>query len=217
MISDPTRLQLGALKIDQQRPLLICDVDDVVVDFITCFGTFLHEQEMLLRPTPKSFHGEIVTFDRETYIGEQAAMSLVDEFFATRTHSMTPVAGSVASILEIAKVAEVVFLTNLPHSAGDQRRQNLAGLGLPFPCVTNSGPKGPAIVQLAQMSKGPVVFVDDSPFFISSAFEHAPDVHLVHFLHHEGFAAHAPQLDFVSLRAHSWDDVLPHVLDLVKG
>jgi hypothetical protein len=217
MISDPTRVQLAALQVNANRPLLICDVDDVVVDFIHCFSGFLHEQELRLRPTPKFFHGEIITADRETYVGEQATMSLIDEFFATRTHSMTPVAGSVASIQEIAKVAEIVFLTNLPHSAGDQRRTNLDGLGLPFPCITNSGPKGPAIVQLAQMSKGPVVFVDDSPFFISSAREHAPHVHLVHFLHHEAFAAHAPVLDFVSLRAHSWDYVRPHVLDLVNG
>ena len=50
----------------------------------------------------------------------------------------------------LARAADVVLLTNLPHSAGDHRRENLAGHGLNFPVVTNSGPKGPAINDLAQ-------------------------------------------------------------------
>ncbi len=217
MISEPTRQQLAILKIDPARPLLICDVDDVVVDFIADFGAFLHEQELRLRPTPRFFHGEIVTIDRESYVGEQATLSLIDQFFAECTATMRPVANSVESVKEIAQVANVVFLTNLPHTAGDQRRQNMRSLGLPFPVITNSGPKGPAIVHLSGLTTRQTVFVDDSPFFITSAYEHAPHVKLVHFLHHEKFAAHAPMLDFTSLRAHSWDEARPHVLGLLAS
>jgi hypothetical protein len=216
MISEPTRIQLATLKIAPNRPLVICDVDDVVVDFIACFDEFLHGQEMRLRPTPKFFHGEIITIDRETYVGEQATMSLIDEFFATRTSIMRPVANAIDSITEISAHAEIVFLTNLPHSAGDQRRENMVNLGLPFPVITNSGPKGPAIDHIAKQTSGPVIFIDDSPFFITSAHEHAPHVKLIHFLHHEAFAVHAPVLDFVSLRAHSWQEAKPHVLELIR-
>ncbi len=49
--------------------------------------------------------------------------------------------------MNIEKSADVIMLTNLPHEAGDDRRANLAGHGLNFPVVTNSGPKGPAIQQ----------------------------------------------------------------------
>jgi hypothetical protein len=138
-------------------------------------------------------------------------MSLIDEFFAAHTQSMTALEGAVESLLDIATVAEVVFLTNLPHTAGDQRRVNMKALGLPFPVITNSGPKGPAIVHLAAMTKKQTAFIDDSPFFISSAHERAPEVELVHFLHNADYEVHVPVLDYVGLRATSWKQAHSHL------
>ena len=109
------------------------------------------------------------------------------------------------------------MLTNLPHFAKSDRTENLADLGITYPVITNSGPKGPAIKNLAARTNGPVVFVDDSPGFIQSANEHAPHVKLVHFLQDERFAKHTPHFDFVSLRTHSWDFVKPHILDLTAA
>jgi hypothetical protein len=141
----------------------------------------------------------------------------VVQFFAERTLAMKTIDGAVEALLNIEKSADVVMLTNLPHEAGDDRRANLAGHGLNFPVVTNSGPKGPAIRKIAAQIEAPVVFIDDSPGFITSAFEHAPDVHLIHFLHDERYARLVPPLDFVSLRTHTWEEVHPHVLDLISG
>ena len=70
---------------------------------------------------------------------------------------------------------------------------------------------------LVSRTKKPAVFIDDSPAFISSAYDHAPDVHLVHFLHDERFARHIEPLDYVSLRAASWAEARPHILDLISG
>ena len=62
-----------------------------------------------------------------------------------------------------------------------------------------------------------MVFIDDSPGFTTSAFQHAPDVHLIHFLHDERYARLVPPLDFVSLRTHTWEEVHPHVMELIAG
>ncbi len=107
------------------------------------------------------------------------------------------------------------MLTNLPHAAAEDRRSNLKGHGLSFPVVTNSGPKGPAVKALAGLAQGPAVFIDDSPGFLASAREHAPDVHLIHFLHDDRFARHIEPLDYVSLRTHSWAEVKPHASLLI--
>jgi hypothetical protein len=142
---------------------------------------------------------------------------LIDRFFDERTRHMAPIDGAIDSLLHIGETADVVLLTNLPHSAGDHRRENLAGHGLPYPVVTNSGPKGPAIRDLLRRArKSSAVFIDDSPAYIASAYEHAPEVQLVHFLHDERFARHIEPLDYVSLRTASWTEAKPHILGLIS-
>ena len=97
-----------------------------------------------------------------------------------------------------------------------RHRSALADHGLPFPVVTNSGPKGPAISDLLRRAgRRDAVFIDDSPNFISSAYEHAPEVHLIHFLPDQRFARHIAPLDYVSLRTGRWDEARPHVMALI--
>jgi hypothetical protein len=125
--------------------------------------------------------------------------------------------GAVESLQTLGNHANVVLLTNLPHHSAEARRENLRGHGLEFPVITNSGPKGPAVKALAEMVRGPVVFVDDSPSFIASAYEHAPRACLVHFLHDERFARHLKPADYVSLRTASWDEARPHIITELGG
>ena len=63
--------------------------------------------------------------------------------------------------------------------------------------------------------KRKAVFIDDSPQYIASAYEYAPEVHLIHFLHDERFARHIAPLDYVSLRTGRWDEAKPHVMALI--
>ena len=61
------------------------------------------------------------------------------------------------------------------------------------------------LVSNGNQTREAVVFVDDSPGFIASARQHAPAVHLIHFLHDDRFARHIEPFDYVSLRTASWD------------
>ncbi|MFO1122132.1 MAG: hypothetical protein U1F47_07430 [Hyphomicrobiales bacterium] len=214
MISETTLAQLARLDLTG-RPLLICDVDEVVVHFTREFEDFLAERRLWLDTSSFALNGNVRHRDGNAPVEAGRVAELIDVFFAERTLHMSPIDGAVESLIEIGQVADVVLLTNLPHSAGEDRRRNLERHGLPFPVVTNSGPKGPAIRQLAQMTRAPSVFVDDSPSFIASAYEHAPEVHLVHFLHDERFARHIEPFDFLSLRTGSWDEARPHIAGLI--
>jgi hypothetical protein len=216
LISDETKLQLGKLQSVAERPLVICDVDEVIVHFLSDFDSFTREKGFRLDRGSHSWGSNISHLATGDVATPETCTELVEEFFATRTKSMQAIDGAVASLLALAEVADVIMLTNLPHWAGDDRRINLAGHGVPFPVVTNSGPKGPAIQHLAGQRDAPVVFVDDSPHFVMSARDHAPDVHIVHFLQDEAAAANAPVYDFVSLRTHSWDIALPHILNILS-
>lgn len=216
MISDITRKQLDTLSFTG-RPLVICDVDEVIVHFTRDFETYITRHGLWLDFSSFALNGNIRHTANGKPADEQLVARLITDFFDERTRHLEPIDDAVDSLLHIAEMADVVLLTNLPHSAGDHRRENLAGHGLSFPVVTNSGPKGPAINDLASRAAAPTVFIDDSPSFIASAFDHAPAVHLVHFLHDERFARHIEPLDYVSLRTGSWKDAKPHILGLISG
>lgn len=214
MISDITARQIGTLRFSG-RPLVICDVDEVVVHFTRDFESFIGAHGLWLDPASFALSGNIRHALDNSPADDQLIMDLVGRYFADRTLHQEPIEGAIDALLHIGKTADVVMLTNLPHTAGDDRRQNLERHGLPYPVVTNSGPKGPAIAELSRLARQPAVFIDDSPSFIASAHAHAPDVHLVHFLHDERFARHVEPMDYVSLRTASWSEARPHILSLV--
>jgi hypothetical protein len=216
MIHEITAAQIAQLNINQHRPLVICDVDEVIVHFTREFEEFLDGRGMEL---DFSTHTQFFAISRYKHnqepVGSKETGKVVDQFFAERTLDMQTIEGAIDSLQNIARFADIVMLTNLPHEAGDDRRKNLQRHGLSFPVITNSGPKGPAIARIASQVSAPVIFIDDSPGFIASAYEHAPNVHLIHFIQDERFGRMIMPLEFVSLRTDNWKDLHPHVLGLI--
>lgn len=212
---ETTRDQIAKLRFTG-RPLVICDVDEVVVHFTRDFESYLDQRSLWLDTSSFALNGNIRGRDGGLPLSPSDVAALIESFFAERTLHLEPIDGAVDALLHFAGAADVVMLTNLPHAAAEDRRRNLKGHGLSFPVVTNSGPKGPAVKALADLAGGPAVFIDDSPGFLASAREHAPDVHLIHFLHDDRFARHIEPLDYVSLRTHSWSEVKPHASRLIK-
>ena len=213
---DLTRDQIAQLRFTG-RPLVICDVDEVVVHFTRDFESYLKQRNLWLDTSSFALNGNIRSLDGGLSLAAADVQALIESFFAERTLHLEPIDGAIEALLHFAEAADIVMLTNLPHAAAEDRRKNLKGHGLSFPVVTNSGPKGPAINHLVARAAKPAVFIDDSPSFIASAYDHAPDVHLVHFLHDERFARHLEPLDYVSLRTGSWKEARPHILELISG
>jgi hypothetical protein len=209
MIPVLTKLQVDKITLSGQKPLLICDVDEVIVHFVNDFEAYLDQRGYALMITDAHLSGRSIQSKNSGGLLEaEHCYAMIGAYFAERTHAMQPIAGAIDAISEIAGLADVVFLTNLPAEAGDARRKNLSAHGLEFPVITNSGPKGPAIRALAAKTQQPVAFVDDSPSFLKSSFEYAPHVTTVHFLQDERFLPFAPQFDFLGHRSNNWPDTL---------
>lgn len=215
MASEVVRAQISTLKLLPARALVICDVDEVVVHFTRALEVYLEKQGHYLDAASLALDGNIRRRADNAPAPRQVVGELIENFFVAHTHELEPIDGAIEALLEIGGHANVVMLSNLPAGSADHRRENLRGLGLDYPLVVNSGPKGPAVKALAELVEAASVFIDDSPHFIASAREHAPDVHLVHFMHDERFARHVKPYDYLSLRAASWTEARPHVLELV--
>lgn len=215
MISAFTQTQLDNLKIDNRRPLIICDVDDVVVHFLRGFDALLADLDHEIVANSFSLGGNVLHRQTRQEMSDEAVSRLIDDYFVAKTEFMEAIDGAVASLNALSEKASVVMLTNLPHHAREKRIRNLQSHGLHFPVITNSGPKGPAIKNLENRTSGPVVFVDDSPSFVQSSYEHAPDVKIVHFLHDERFAKLHQPFEFVSRTTGTWSDARHHIEGLL--
>ncbi len=176
--------ELRDLPIRPDRPLLVVDCDEVMVDFAGHLGRFAESLGIVMRLERYELEGAF----RETSTGRRLAfpeaIGLIQRFFAEETARQAALPGAAEALDRLSDAAQIVVLTNVPHRARPARIANLAGLGMGYPLVANEGGKGRALAWLAsRLAPGvPIAFVDDSPSQIASAARRAEAVRRVQFL-----------------------------------
>jgi hypothetical protein len=178
MSDDPeTARQIAELSLDT-RPLLVLDVDDVLLEFIRPFVRYLDGEGYSLKFDSFRLNGNV----RHALTDEPADEALVGEFvsrfFDAQADWQTLTDGAADALESLAGDVEIVLLTAMPHRHREFRRQHLLNIGLPYPVVTTEAAKGPAIASLRGISGRPVAFVDDMPHNLVSARKSLPDSHL---------------------------------------
>ena len=115
MISDPTQQQLSELKISATKPLLISDVDEVIVHFIREFEEFIGKSGLSIKPGNPAEPYDI--FDAKTgqALSTATTFELVNEFFVQHTRGMKAINGAIEGLTSLSNHATVVMLTNLPQ------------------------------------------------------------------------------------------------------
>jgi len=129
------------------RPLLICDVDEVVLHLVDPFAKLLDEMGFVLRTHSFQLTGNI--FNKET--GDEATQEDVwrglDQLFKEQNHRQNIVDGALEGLNGLSRNMDILFLTNMPHPYRELRIDHLKNLGLNFPLVTNTKSKVPAILE----------------------------------------------------------------------
>lgn len=182
MSDDPeTARQIEELASDN-RPLLVLDVDDVVLDFIRPFPRYLEANGYELRLESFRLHGNIYHRDSGALAQSDRVSALITDFFQAQAEWQSVTAGATEALTVLSRDAEIVLLTAMPHRYRAIRRAHLDALGLDYPLLTTEMAKGPAILRLRGRTKRPVAFVDDQLRNLVSAAESVPDAHLFHLM-----------------------------------
>lgn len=205
------------LRLDPDIPLIVCDVDEVIVHFLRGLEEFLADNGLWLDPASFALNGNI----RRRADGEPLHADdlgpVLNRCFAAKTRDLELIEGAREALAELAGATQVVLLSNLPEEFAEDRRHNLARHGIDYPFFTNVGPKGPAVSDMAQSQRAPVVFIDDSPSNLRSVAQHVPRAEIVHFMQDQRFARHVGRFDYVSLRTDNWADTKAHILGLIRA
>jgi hypothetical protein len=203
----------------ERRPLVVVDVDEVVLRFVAPLERRLLTMGYRFTPVTFAITGNVYPAGSARALPAEEVRAAIDAFYESTAAIQEPVEGAVAALARIADLAEVVLLSNLPERHAEARRRRLAELGIDARLLVNDGPKGPAVAALAgddPEARG-VVFVDDGPIHLASVRDRVAGVRLIQFVDDERFFRMAPAIAGVWLRTRSWHEVTERIEALFGG
>lgn len=191
------------------RPLIISDVDDVILEFIEPYQRFLSAQGLKFLPRSFRLTGNVVRVDDETAVTEDIVQKSLHDFFDEQHAWQTPFQHVMTALPALAEEADVVFLTAMPPKFTAKRRQFLNELGLHFPMVAVETAKGPIASLIRDRHTAPVVFVDDMAHNLASVSEHLPDFLLLSLAPPSAVHAMAPKPPEAARVVRDWAEAAP--------
>jgi hypothetical protein len=188
------------------RPLVVCDVDEVVLEFLDPFDRYLNSIGHKLHPDSFRLHGNIRSIMEDLVAAHDQVNRMEEEFFATQDKWQVPAKGVDAALRSLSRDADIVFLTAMPPRHHDVRRTLLDLHGLDFPMIATEEPKGPVVAALIGDRNVPAVFVDDIVRNLGSVRTHAPGCLLMHLMANQVFRAMGPKPEKDVVIAEDWVD-----------
>lgn len=212
-----TLAQLETLEIVPGRPLIVVDVDDCIAVYIEHLACYMRARDLDLRLESYELEGAMFRAGSDKALPFADCIDIIHDFFREECRHQALIPGAGEALHNLAADAQIVILTNAPAFAGDDRRQNLAAQGIPWPVVMNEAGKGRALAWLAGKAKAPTAFVDDSVHQIESVKKHAPDVLRLHFAGVPNVRRLFPECAAATVQVRDWaqaENVLREGLDL---
>jgi hypothetical protein len=211
MSDDPeTARQIAELAADD-RPLLVLDVDDVVLEFIRPFPNYLKTRGYGLTMASFRLTGNIAETATGRLVEQPEVTELLADFFDTQSEWQSITDGAAQALARLGERAEIIMLTAMPHKHRAVRRAHLDALGLTYPLLTTEMAKGPAVAKLRGNRGRPVAFVDDQPPNLVSARNFVADAHLFHLMADNSLREFLPPLPDDIIVVQDWHEAAPKI------
>ena len=196
---------------NHDNPLLICDVDEVVLHLVDPFVQVLEERGYVLKDHSFRLTGNVFHARTSHEASQDEVWARLTQLFEEQDRRQQIIEGVVDNLNALAATVDVVFLTNMPHEFRDVRRAHLANHGLEFPLITNTRSKVPAIQTLVDHCVHPVGFIDDTPKNLEQVRDGVEGMHLFHFMANEHFRELAESIEGVDFSTVDWRHAREHI------
>jgi len=181
------------------RPLVICDIDEVVLEFIDPLQDFLASVDHRLHADSYRLTGNVRRIDDGTAASREQVSEFQEAFFAAQHQWQRPARDAKRVLDGLAQKADVVFLTAMPPRHQQARRALLDSLALTYPMIATEDAKGPIVARLIGDRRVRAAFIDDIHTNHASVRDFAPGCLLISLMASQAFRALAP---------HPGDDVV---------
>ncbi len=203
--------------INPDKPLLIVDADEVLLQFVTHLEAFASEDGFKVELRGYQLTGNIIHASTNEVATQETVSDLISRFFKVCVLQMQAVDGAARSLKRLSDHLDIIILSNVPSFAKAGRIQNLRDLGMSYPFIANEGPKGSSVAFLTEHLKAPSFFIDDLPLQHTSVAKHAPDCHRIHFVADPRLGALVSKADNAHHRIDDWDEVHDHITQHING
>ena len=216
MLSEEISNQIETLELNPDRPLIISDADEVLLQFMRQFEIYLDRNDMWIDLSSFRLQGNI------KYKGSDEAVdmtnrNIIDDFFAAETLNFSPVEGAAEALNVLSKEAQIIILTNIPLAQKNERQINLSKHGMDYPVIVGSGLKGPAVKSLGEKINAPLFFLDDIPHNINSVAEYVPTSGRIHMIADPRLSKLIGAAEGASARIDQWQEAQAWILDKLAG
>lgn len=211
-LSDGLLRQIKDIEIIPDKPLLITDADEVLLNFVSCFQEYLSEKDLWYDLSSYSLFGNIK--DHSNNAIENSLVSFhLENFFKTNAKIITFAQDSIKYVkLLIEKLNfQIVVLTNIPFKYLEDRKICFKNNGLDLPMIAGSGPKGKIIKELISKHKDKNFFIDDLAPHIISSKDHAENVKTIHFISNKDLSKLAITPVQADIRANNWKEIYNYI------
>jgi hypothetical protein len=206
VVTDPSQVRLG------DRPLIVCDIDEVVLEFLSPLTRFLRSHDYDLLPRSFRLHGNIVSLLDGAEMDRDEFDRFHEIFFETQDLWQAPAERAVETLHALAADADIVFLTAMPPRHHEVRRKLLDRFDLCFDMIASEQPKGPIVAALHDRRELPVAFIDDIQRNLLSVADHVPECLLLNMMANADFKPFAPPPTGTIVQASDWS----HAAELMR-
>lgn len=189
-----------------ERPLLVCDIDEVVLEFLTPFANFLRDSGRELLPRSFRLQGNIIDSETNTEIADTLTTELLEEFYARQDAWQMPAEQVAETLEDLSAYADIVFLTKMAPRHQSVRRALLDRHGLHYPLLASESQKGPIVKRLHDGRDHRLVFIDDILRNLLSVRDHVPGCLLINMMANADFRALAPDPGDGIVKAGNWPE-----------
>ena len=211
-----TKKQISNLNIDPNLPLMIFDADEVLVHFAEPFATYIKKHNHRLHLTGYRLDNAIKKADTDEVADPDTAKDLVWGFINEETKSQPAAKGAPQALKKLQAYAQIIILSNVPHSVHDDRVANLKSLNMDYPLISNEGMKGPAVREILRNHKAQSFFIDDNPYQVESVYQDNQQTVCVHFSVCDLVKPYMPKAVGASIEPTSWEDLVSQLIGRLK-
>ena len=205
--------QIENLNINCNKPLLISDADEVILNFVKTFETYLNNIGLYYDLSSYALFGNIKKIKDDISIGNDQIIKHITDFYNLHTEEISFVDESIKYLERIKNElgCQIIVLSNLPHHNREKREIAFKKNGLNFPIISNSGLKGLAIKEIAKKQKNKIFFIDDISANLLSAYNEVDDVKLIHFISDKRLEKLATTPKEVDFKAKDWKEIYKYL------
>ena len=212
-----TKKQISNLNIDPNLPLMIFDADEVLVHFAEPFAIYIKKHNHRLHLTGYRLDNAIKKADTDEVADPDTAKDLVWGFINEETKSQPAAKGASQALKKLQAYAQIIILSNVPHSVHDDRVANLKSLNMDYPLISNEGMKGPAVKEILRNHKAQSFFIDDNPYQVESVYNDNQQTVCVHFSVCDLVKPYMPKAVGASIEPTSWEDLVAQLIGCLKN